>query len=141
MSEARDIERRYNAARPVQQEITAAEYRALLDKKPSKYRNVKYYAEDGQVFDSLGEHDYWLYLCHRQFDGDIERLERQVSFDLTVNGVKVARYVADYVYFENGRQVVADYKGYETRMSKLKRKLMRACHSIEVQLVWGKAQP
>lgn len=138
MSEARDIERRYNAARPVQQEITAAEYRALLDKKPSKYRSVKVYADDGQVFDSIGEHQYWLYLCQRQQDGEIERLERQVSFDLTVNGVKVARYVADFVYFEDGRQVVADFKGYETRMSKLKRKLMRACHSIDVQIVGGR---
>jgi hypothetical protein len=64
----------------------------------------------------------------------ITGLRRQVSFDLTVNGVLICRYVADFVYWEGKpmRVVVEDAKGYATEVYRLKRKLMLACHKIEI---------
>ena len=61
----------------------------------------------------------------------------QPSFDLVVNDVKVCRYMADFAYtdLESGRSVVEDVKGHRTEVYRLKKKLMVACHGIEVEEV------
>lgn len=102
--------------------------------KPSKYGNVKVQTEYG-LFDSNGERDYWLYLQARQVAGEITELDRQRRFKLFVDGRLICTYVADYVWRENGALVVADFKGYETRVSKIKRRLMLACLGITVKVV------
>jgi len=72
--------------------------------------------------------------------GLIRDLQRQVPFPLAVNGIEVCRYVADFVYLEaaDARQVVEDVKSEHTRelpVYRLKKKLMRAVHGIEINEV------
>lgn len=93
--------------------------------KPSKYRNVKTEVA-GIVFDSKREAKRWTELLWLEKTGVISALERQRSFTLTVAGHKICRYVADFVYLENGKQIVEDSKGAQTPVFKLKAKLFRA---------------
>lgn len=54
------------------------------------------------------------------------------------NGKVVERacsYVADFVYNENGEQVVEDTKGIRTEAYKIKRKMMRWLYGIEIKEV------
>jgi hypothetical protein len=109
----------------------------MANLRRAKYGNRKVTTPDGLKFDSQREHGEWVKLSALARRGAIEGLERQVSFDLTVNGVKVCRYVADFVWIENhGGQrwrVVADSKGMRTRDYILKAKLMKAIHGIEIR--------
>ena len=44
-------------------------------------------------------------------------------------------YIADFVYEENGVEVVVDAKGYKTEVYKLKKKMMRALLGIDIKEV------
>ena len=74
----------------------------------------------------------WQALKMRAQAGQIERLQRQVRFRLAHAGVHICDYIADAVFFENGKRVVFDSKGYETPEFKLKKKLMLALLNIHV---------
>jgi hypothetical protein len=83
--------------------------------------------------------------------GKIQNLERQVKFVLipaqyepdkvgTRGGLKRGKllerecsYIADFVYTENGKQVVEDSKGFRTADYKIKRKLMLSVHGIKIK--------
>jgi hypothetical protein len=58
----------------------------------------------------------------------------QPRFDLTVNDVHICDYLADFSYVdtESGEKVVEDVKGHRTEVYRLKRRLMLACHGIEI---------
>lgn len=64
----------------------------------------------------------------------IRNLELQPSFDIIINGVKVCRYVADYRFINcgTGEMVVEDCKGFKTPEYRLKKKLMKAVHGIDI---------
>jgi hypothetical protein len=58
-----------------------------------------------------------------------------VRFPIRVNGVVVCRYVADFVYIENGAQIVEDVKSAHTKtlaVYRLKKKLMAAVYGCEI---------
>lgn len=71
-------------------------------------------------------------------------IERQVSFDLDFNGVHICSYRADFVYdvpYSDGTmRIVEDAKPRSQRFKKtaayrmfvIKKKLMKACHNIDV---------
>lgn len=104
----------------------------------SKFHNIKTVI-DGIKFDSRGEASRYVVLNQRLNTGLIENLRTQVSYQLTVNGVKIARYVADFVYDEAGVQVVEDYKSTVTAklpVFRLKLKLMKAIHNVDVKCVF-----
>lgn len=68
--------------------------------------------------------------------GEITDLIVQEVYPIVINGVKVCKYIADFVYKEKGQLVVEDVKGHEKAISdvfKLKKKLMAACHGLEVK--------
>lgn len=98
----------------------------------SKYRNRKVTTEDG-TFDSQREYKHWMELKIRERAGEISRLERQKEFVIEHNGVRITKYVADFIYFENGQRVVADSKGFRTDVYRLKAKLMKAFYNIEIR--------
>jgi len=119
--------------------ISLAEYRDNpKQRKHQKYRNRITETPDGR-FDSEAEYRHWCHLKIRLRLGEISDLKRQVTFELIP---KLARpsggferpcaYIADFVYSEGGRTVVADVKGASTDTWKLKRKLMLHVHGIEV---------
>jgi len=100
----------------------------------SKYGNKKTVV-DGFKFDSKAEAERWSLLKVLSEIGVISELQRQVPYQIAVNGVKVCKYVADFVYVEKGHQVVEDVKGFRTAEYRLKKKLMLAVHQIEVKEV------
>jgi hypothetical protein len=72
-----------------------------------------------------------------QAGGLIRDLEAhpQPRYDLEVNGVDVLRYIADfrYVDVDTGETVVEDVKGFKTEIYQIKKRLLLACHGIEVR--------
>ncbi len=92
-------------------------------------------------FDSKGEWQRWVWLRAAESAGNIKDLKRQVVFHLDVAGVHICDYVADYTYtvIANGPRlglhVVEDYKGpIVTDVFKLKAKLMKGVHGIDVRI-------
>lgn len=94
----------------------------------SKY-HAKKTCVDGITFDSRREADRYLVLKSMEENGAIEDLRRQVRYELVpafdVDGkhYRPVYYVADFVYAENGKEVVEDVKGMRTDVYRLKSKL------------------
>ena len=101
-------------------------------KARAKYRNKKTVV-DGIKFDSQREATRYSVLKIMQAAGVISDLRLQVPYVMTVNGLKICKYVADFVYVDRGREVVEDVKGMKTPTYNLKKKLMKAVHGIEIQ--------
>jgi hypothetical protein len=119
--------------------LSAEEYAYMVsnEPKPSKYRNVKTTrCVDGvtRTFDSKAEAARFDQLAFGEINGVISELELQPRFPLVVNGEKVATYIADFRYMDNGRLVVEDVKSpaSKTPAYNLKKKLMRALYGIEI---------
>jgi hypothetical protein len=104
-------------------------------RKKNKYSNIKVETSDGS-FDSRKEHEHFLILKNRITAGLVTKIERQVVFDLHVNGILICRYVADFVVHNVGRGVdVVDVKSDITRKNRayrIKYKLMQAVHNITI---------
>lgn len=97
----------------------------------SKY-GAKKTVVDGIKFDSIAEATRYGVLKVIQAAGLISDLRLQVRYDIAVNGRKVCRYVADFVYIENGKEVVEDVKGMKTPVYNLKKKLMEAVFGVVI---------
>lgn len=119
--------------------ISAQEFARLCPKadgplrKPSKYRNKPTFDASGRRFASGAEARRDADLTIQQRLGLIHSLKRQVPFDLVVNGHKICRYVADWTYVEDARQIVEDKKGHATRLFKVKWAL---CQALYPGIVW-----
>ena len=105
----------------------------------NKYRAIKTII-DGVTFDSKAEAKRWHELRMLERAGHIERLERQVKFPLVVDGVHIATYRADFVYWSTAPvcRVVEDVKSEPTAKKRdfvIIRKLMRAIHKTDIQVI------
>lgn len=105
----------------------------------NKYKAIKT-TVDGITFDSKREARRWAELCLLQKSGEIERLERQVKFVLTVNAQLITKYTADFAYWTTNpvARIVEDVKSEPTAKKRdfvLVRKLMRAIFNIDIQVV------
>jgi len=110
-----------------------------------KYGNRKVEL-DGYTFDSAGEANRYreLVLLHRA--GEICKLKIQPVYMLQPafkkNGVahRSITYIADFEYFDvrEGRYITEDFKGMETEVFKIKRKLFeKAYPDKELRVVRG----
>ena len=101
----------------------------------SKYHNRKTFVE-GIQFDSQKEARRYQELRVLQGAGEIQHLEVQPSFDLTVNGHKLGKYFGDFRYqvISTGAIVTEDVKSEATRTAvyRLKKKLVKALYDVEV---------
>lgn len=107
------------------------------------HRSSKYHAKktvvDGITFDSRKEADRYLVLRGLEEDGSIEDLRRQVRYELVpafdVDGkhYRPVFYVADFVYVEDGKEVVEDVKGMVTDVYKLKSKLFARRYGMSIK--------
>lgn len=73
-----------------------------------------------------------------QSAGEIWGLKVHPKFELTVNGHRIGQYTADFSYFQRQQfvQVVEDCKSEATKRIRdwpLRKRLMLACHGIEVR--------
>lgn len=102
----------------------------------SKYGNKKT-EYNGKVFDSKREAEHCMLLdtlkkATKKEDRVIS-YECQVPFQITVNGVKICKYIADFiVVFGDGRTEVQDVKGFRTSIYLLKKKLVEAQYEIKI---------
>ncbi len=95
------------------------------DRPPAKSKyNARKTTVDGITFDSAFKAERYSELVLLQRAGHITDLRLQVPFDLAINGVKVCKYIADFVYVEYGKEIVEDVKGMATDVYRIKRKLM-----------------
>lgn len=101
----------------------------------NKYGARKLTAPDGQKFDSVKEYHRWGCLRLLERAGKIKDLKRQVSFELIPkqNGERACNYIADFTYYEDGKLVVEDCKGYKTDVYRLKKKLLLWTHGIRIK--------
>jgi hypothetical protein len=95
---------------------------------------------DGIRFASKFESERYGYLKSLERAGVIRSLQLQPRYKLTVNGVLICTYVADFSYEREGTDgswtsIVEDAKGVETPEFKLKKKLMQAVLGIEINVV------
>jgi len=93
-------------------------------------RYTKYNNQNTNGYDSKKESKRAWELQMLQRAGKISDLQEQVWIELqeafTYDGKKeqAIHYVADFVFQENGREVVEDVKGMKTEAYKLKRKML-----------------
>lgn len=95
----------------------------------SKYHNVRV----GE-FDSKKEARRAGELKLLQRAGHIIDLVIHPRYRIDIAGFHVCDYEADFQYrnWKNGQLVVEDCKGVQTAVYKIKKKLMRAVHGIEI---------
>lgn len=101
----------------------------------NKYGAKKLTAPDGQKFDSVKEFHRWGCLRLLERAGKIKDLKRQVTFELIPkqDGERACTYVADFTYYEDGKLVVEDCKGFKTDVYRLKKKLLLWVHGIRIR--------
>jgi len=103
----------------------------------SKY-GAKKTTIDGITFSSKAEANRYLQLIMLGKAKKITELQLQVKYELApsvvIQGRKrpPIRYVADFVYMQDGKRVTEDVKGMETPVYRLKRHLMATVHGIEI---------
>lgn len=99
----------------------------------NKYKNKKVVI-DGIKFDSQKEGRRYCELKLLERAGEIRDLELQVRFDFEHTGVNLGFYKADFCYSETLpiKHITEDCKGFKTPMYKLKKKMMKAFHGIEI---------
>ena len=107
--------------------------------KPNKFKAIRT-TVDGMAFDSKGEARRYSELRLLEKAGIINRLERQVEFQLMAHGgEKIGKYVADFSYVDGDQKqrVVEDFKSPATAKHPLfvwKRKHMKAQYGIEIKI-------
>ena len=102
--------------------------------KQSKYHAVKTVLDD-MKFDSKKEAKRYTQLKQMERSGLIKKLRLQVPFvlvDKSCYGCEI-KYVADFVYIENGIEIVEDVKGVKTPVYKLKKRLMAERYGIKIK--------
>ena len=111
----------------------------------NKYRNKKI-TYNGETYDSVKEYRRHDELKLLQRAGKISGLERQKKFELIPSQkdpktkkviLRGVSYVADFVYCQDGKQIVEDVKGYKGggayAVFTLKKKMMLYFHGILVK--------
>lgn len=130
--------RKRNALMPIP--LSSKEAAKLgLGKKRSKYGAVRTEV-DGIKFASKREAARYSELKLLVRAGKICGLvadKQELRWPLEVNGQRICIYEADFVYreglFENSPRIVEDVKGFRTPAYRLKRKLMKAIHGIDIR--------
>lgn len=102
----------------------------------SKYRNKKVQF-DGITFDSKKEALRYMVLKSYEQKNTIQDLQLQVPFVLIDKSKygRVIKYIADFVYYENGQMIVEDVKGVKTDVYKLKKRMLAEKYGIEIKEV------
>lgn len=122
--------------------ISEKTYRNLLNKsidyKQNKYKNKKIII-DGHKFDSRKEGNHYIALKQLEKLGVIHNLELQKRYELQpsfkLNGktIRSITYIADFVYIQDGVEVIEDTKGFRTKDYLLKKKMFMYKYQKEIK--------
>lgn len=103
--------------------------------RKNKYGAKKTHCSHGHKHDSKKEAVYCDTLHNRLYAGEISDLKISVQFWFVINGKQVKHrngrrvgYLADFSFFENGKLVVVDVKGFVVRDWPLRRAIFCALH-------------
>lgn len=110
-----------------------------LMRRPHKYGARKVHIA-GEAYDSAGEAKWIAGLRLREKAGEISEVERQVKFDLEVNGLRVCSVILDASWLEDETRQYGDYKGMLTRDARLKYKLFEAIYGRPVRVFSTKGE-
>lgn len=124
------------------EELRNLQYTERRQKKAAAPRKQKYANQPvvvgGIKFDSKAEARYYGLLKTRLRAGEIKDLRLQVTYELApsvvIGGRKrpPLRYIADFVWVEAGKEVVADVKGATPDVYRIKKHLMKSVHGIDI---------
>jgi hypothetical protein len=112
------------------------------NKKIGNKYNAKKTEIDGITFHSRKESVRYSQLKLYEKGGLIKNLRLQVPYELipklVINGKteRAIKYVADFVYIDtvNGKEIVEDVKGMITDIFKIKYRLMKQIHGIDIKI-------
>lgn len=92
---------------------------------------------DGYTFDSLKEGKEYGHLKLELLAGDIKDLKIHPSYPIFINDKLVCKVELDFEYYDNRRKKIRyiDVKGFETDISKLKKKMIEAQLGIEAEWI------
>lgn len=93
--------------------------------RPAKYRNQPVVI-DGIRFHSKREGARYSELRLLEKAGEIRGLQLQPPFIMSVNGIEICKYKADFAYWRGEERIVEDVKGAIPRDFRLISKLFRA---------------
>ena len=109
--------------------------------RPHKY-NAQKTSVGSIAFDSRAEATRYKQLCLLQKAGVISELELQPTFtlldaftDWSGKKHREMKYRADFRYIEEGREIIEDVKGMETKVFKIKQKLFLSRYNLELRIV------
>jgi hypothetical protein len=90
---------------------------------------------DGIRFASRAEAMRYQHLRLMEQAGAISGLATQPRFALVVNGLKICTYVADFLYYENGAEIIEDVKSLPTKtpIYLIKKKLLKAICGLDIR--------
>jgi len=95
--------------------------------KKTEYNGIKY--------DSKKEAEFArkLDLTRKSLNSNILDVERQVPFEIRLNGIKICKYLLDFkVTYNSGEVEYIDVKGMKTPVYRLKKKLVEAQYGIKI---------
>jgi len=87
---------------------------------------------DGIAFASKAEADRYSVLKLEERAGLIAGLRLQVPYEITVNGIRIGKWIADFEYRRAGETVTEDVKGVRTPVYRLKKRLVEALYGIRI---------
>jgi len=111
--------------------------------RTSKYKAIPTETQDGQKFKSELEARYYGRCLILQKAGQIDKIEREVRYELVVNGVFIASYMMDFrITYSNGSIDYIDCKSDATLtpLYKMKKLLMLALYGIELKEVFAEGE-
>ncbi len=83
---------------------------------------------DGHEFASVAEGKRYGELKLLERAREIRALGVHPRYPLTINGVTIGFYTADFAFFEGGRKIVEDVKGTVTEAASLRMRLFKALY-------------
>lgn len=100
----------------------------------TKYK-AKKCTMNGVNFDSKAEMNRYCQLRIMQMAGEIKNLKCHPAFDIDYNEKHICKVELDFCYEEDGMTIVEDVKGCDNALSKLKRKMVKAFHNVDVIII------
>lgn len=107
--------------------------------RQSMFKAIPTQTADGQKFKSILESAFYNRMWVLQKAGEVQLIEREVRYELIVNGVFLAAYLLDFrITYTDGRIEYVDCKSTATKtpIYMIKKGLMLALYGIELKEVF-----